>query len=137
MRARGGWLEAGALYFAMVFAVAFGLGTARVLLVVPRIGELPAVLLEAPLILMVSWAASRVCIRRFGVPAAAAPRLAMGGLAFGLLMVVEMALAVLVFGQPVATYLAKFLTTAGVIGLAAQVVFGLMPLLQIRRSALR
>lgn len=52
-------MKAGAVYFAVVFTVAFGLGMVRVLFVVPRLGPMLAVLLEAPALLLVSLAACR------------------------------------------------------------------------------
>lgn len=46
---------AGLAYFTLVFAAGFALGTARVLVLLPGVGETTAVLLELPLILTVSW----------------------------------------------------------------------------------
>lgn len=43
--------EAGALYAIIVFLIGFILGTIRVLLLIPRLGETIAVILEAPSIL--------------------------------------------------------------------------------------
>jgi uncharacterized membrane protein len=62
-------LKARAMYFVVVFSIAFVLGTIRVLLVAPRLGETIAVMIEAPLILAVSWFASRRCVRVFEVRA--------------------------------------------------------------------
>ena len=42
------------VYVAAVFAAAFVLGTLRVLLVAPRLGELAAVALELPVVLCLS-----------------------------------------------------------------------------------
>jgi len=52
-------VKVGAAYFCAVFSVAFMLGTIRVVVLVPRLGELVSVSLEAPVILAVSWLASR------------------------------------------------------------------------------
>jgi hypothetical protein len=46
---------AGALYAIIVFLIGFILGTIRVLLLAPRLGETTAVLVEAPMILAASW----------------------------------------------------------------------------------
>lgn len=132
-RAPTAWMGAGVAYVAMVFPVAFAFGTARVLLVAPRVGETVAVLLEAPLILAVSWLASRVCVRRFQVPPAVAARLAMGATAFLLLMLAELGLGLGLFGQTFEAVLAGFGSAPGAIGLAAQLGFALVPFLQIRR----
>lgn len=125
-------LQAAAVYFAIVFSLAFVLGTARTLLVAPRTGDLIAVLIEAPIILLVSWFAARWCTRRLSVPAQAPDRLAMGLAAFSLLMTVEAVLGLALFGRPLAQQFAAFGTPAGTIGLLAQVGFGLMPLLATR-----
>lgn len=133
-RAPRGWLGAGTAYVAIVFLIAFVLGAVRVMLVAPRLGPIVAVLLETPLILTVSWLASAWCVRTFRVPPAAVPRLAMGGTALVLLMLLELGVSILLFSRPLSGYLADFRSLAGAIGLAAQVAFAFVPLLQIRRS---
>lgn len=125
-------VTAGVVYFLLVFAVGFVLGTVRVVVVVPRIGELAAVVLELPVMLAVSWVLAGVLVARFDVPATRPARVAMGGVGFALLMVAEAALAVAVFGRPLAAHLAHYGTWPGVIGLAGQVGFGLMPLVRLR-----
>ena len=125
-------LAAAAVYFAIVFSLAFALGIVRTLLVAPRTGDVIAVLIETPLILLVSWFAARRCAQRFAVPARAPDRLAMGLVAFSLLMAVETALGVLLFARPLEQQLAAFATPAGAIGVLAQVAFGFMPLLAAR-----
>jgi hypothetical protein len=107
----------------------------RVLVVAPRLGATIAVLAESPLILTASWFACAWCLRRFEIPPRGRERLAMGLLAFLLLMVVEAGLAVLAFGQTPAAWLAAFHTAPGAIGLLAQVAFGLVPVVQRSRPA--
>ena len=58
---------AGIAYTVGVFAFAFAVGTIRVTLVAPRLGTLLAVVLEAPIVLAVSWRVSLWCTRRFNV----------------------------------------------------------------------
>jgi hypothetical protein len=123
-------LAAGALYFLIVFACAFVLGTIRVLWILPAMGPLVAVLLELPLVLLLSWWVSGSLIRRLAVPPTVLPRLLMGGLAFALLMLAELLLAVFAFGQTSADFLAGLATMAGLVGLSGQIVFGLMPLIR-------
>lgn len=122
--------KGGATYFAIVYLVGFVLGTLRVLLLAPRIGEVAAVLLETPIILMVSWIACRWCIKRFAVPASAQLRLVMGGVAFGLLFVGELGVSIFVFGRSLDVTVATIASPLGLIGLSAQVVFALFPLVQ-------
>lgn len=129
---------AGLGYFAIVFGVGFVLGAIRVLVVIPRIGELAAVSVEVPVMIIVSWLAARWCIARFGVGPGAADRIAMGTIAFALVMLAELALATLLFGQSAAQHFAGYVRLAGTIGLGGQVVFGLIPWLsRPRGSAVR
>ena len=72
------------------------------------------------------WA-EPVSSRKPSPPAAAGPRLAMGGVAFALLMVAEFTLSLTAFGSTPGAFFASFATPAGVLGLAGQVVFGLWP----------
>ena len=123
-------LKAGITYFAIVYLAGFVLGTARVLLVVPRFGELAAVLLETPLILAVSWTVSRWCVDRFAVPQNATPRLVMGSSALVLLLIGELGVSLFAFGRSWADTLAAFRSVPGLVGLSGQGVFALLPLFQ-------
>lgn len=84
-----------------VFVFAFAVGSIRVTLVVPRLGPLLAVIIEAPIVLAVSWVASLWCIRRFNVSFDARARTLMGAVAFTFLMLLEVGFSVFVFGEPV------------------------------------
>ena len=123
-------LKAGATYFTIVYLVGFVLGTVRVLVLVPRIGEVAAVLLETPIMLAASWIASRLCTRKFGVPPQVRPRMVMGGAAFALLILGEAGVSILALGRSWESTLAAILSPSGLIGLSAQVAFALLPLLQ-------
>ena len=122
-----------AIYFGMVFAAAFALGALRVTVVVPRVGALVAVLIEVPIVLGISWIACRHVVRWFEVPSEWRPRLAMGILAFMLLMIAEPAIAIFGFGRSLAQYLGEFQSTAGLIGLLGQIAFALIPVGQVLR----
>jgi hypothetical protein len=117
--------KAALAYWAAVFALAFVIGALRVTWLAPRIGETGAVLIEVPVILAASWFAARWAVRRFAI-ASAGQAVAMGALAFALLMASE-ALLALVIGAGVAAWLAGMASTAGAIGLAGQVAFAVMP----------
>jgi hypothetical protein len=54
--------EAGALYATIVFLIGFILGTIRVLLLVPYLGKMTAVIIEAPIMLAASWFVCRWCV---------------------------------------------------------------------------
>lgn len=125
-------LGAAVPYFAVVFAAGFVLGAVRVLALAPALGDFVAVLVELPAMLGVSFFAARWAVARFSVAAQVGRRLAMGGLAFGLLIVAEAVLAILVFGQTLHDFFGGLLLPSGAAGLAGQAVFGLMPLLLMR-----
>jgi hypothetical protein len=127
-------IRAGALYFAIVFPVGFALGALRTLIIAPRLGETLAVLLEAPVILTVSGFVAAWCVRRLKVPAAPRSRLAMGGVAFALLMVAELGVSLIVFDRSISQYLAGYRSAAGALGLGAQLAFAWAPLALTWRS---
>lgn len=121
---------AGIAYTGGVFAFAFAVGTIRVTLVAPLLGTLLAVVLEAPIVLAVSWRVSLWCTRRFSVNPDSRSRVLMGAVAFSVLMLLELGFSVLVFGETVDQYLAKYGSTPGVIGLVMQVCFATLPWVQ-------
>ena len=123
---------AGIAYTLAVFAFAFAVGTIRVLVVAPRLGPLLAVILEAPVVLAVSWRVSLWCTRRFNVSYDSRARVLMGTVAFSFLMVLELGVSVLAFDETPAHYFAKYASTPGVIGLAMQVCFATIPWIQSR-----
>jgi hypothetical protein len=125
-------IVAGILYFAAVFAIAFCLGTVRVLLVAPRRGETLAVLLELPVVLWASWACCGALVTRLAVSPRPGDRVMMGGVAFVVLQAAEALLAIFVFGRSPTVYLAAFTTLAGQLGLAGQIGFALIPLVRRR-----
>jgi hypothetical protein len=130
-------LIAGVQYFAIVFAAGFVLGTLRMTVFVPRIGELAAVALEVPAMLAISWLVCARIVRARRVPRNAAARLAMGGLALALLLGAEWALGFALSGRGAGEQLAAWLAPAGLLGLGAQLAFALVPLAQARRGRAR
>jgi len=126
MSGAGRVVRAAASYWAVVFALGFVLGTVRVLWVIPRIGMVPATLLELPVILAASWFAAGWLVRRFALKAGG-EALAVGALAFAILMAAECALAGVLSGQSPAQWLAGLAEPHAVLGLAGQVLFALMP----------
>lgn len=121
-------LRAALIYFGVVFAAAFLIGVLRVTLVAPKIGALAAVALEVPLILGLSWLVAGRVLARW--PLVLRRRIAMGVLAFVCLMLVEFSMAVLLFGQTPSSYMAAFAQPPGLLGLAGQVGFALIPALR-------
>jgi hypothetical protein len=123
-------LKAGVAYFAVVYAIGFLLGTVRVLLLAPLVGETMAVLFEAPIMLLISWIAARWSSGTFSVPAKLTPRLVMGGFAFVLLILGELAVSTLVFDRSWEGTAAAYRSPAGLLGLLAQLIFALLPAVQ-------
>jgi hypothetical protein len=113
-------------YWGVVFALGFVLGTLRVLWVIPRVGLIPATLLELPIILTASWFAAGWILRRFAIESQR-EALTLGVLAFVLLMAAECALAAALVGQTPKQWLAELARPHALLGLAGQVVFALMP----------
>src|SRR5664279_1961006 len=99
-------------------------------LVSPRLGALAGVLLEAPIVLTVSWIASRWCCRRWHVSQNGAIRALMGAVAFSVLMVLELGISVAAFGETVEHYIEQFGTSPGATGLAMQICFAMIPSVQ-------
>lgn len=126
-------MRAAVAYFAPVFAGGFLLGALRVTFTAPRWGPFAATLLELPPMLLLSWLVCRWAVRRFAVPARPASRLAMGGIAFALLMAAELGLGVFGFGETPAAHWARYAEPASQLGLAGQLGFALMPLLALLR----
>lgn len=118
--------RAGIVYTLGVFVFGFVLGTIRVTLVAPRLGDLMAVILEAPIVLAMSWRMSLWCSRRFNVSRDFRVRALMGTVAFLVLMLLELGVAVLVFAEILDYYFAKFVSAPGVVGLAMQVCFAVI-----------
>jgi hypothetical protein len=122
-------VRAGLLYAGAVFAAGFALGVLRVLLLVPRLGEVASVLLELPVMLALSWILCGRVLRRIRVPSEASARVQMGGVALLVLWVAE-AVMLVVLGTPVAEVPAAFVGGAGRIGILGQIVFATFPLLR-------
>ena len=123
-------IVAGATYFLIVFLVAFALGVVRTSWLVPTIGAGPALAIELPLILALSWHVCRGLVGRFGIGPEAGPRLLMGATAFALLTAAELLLSVVVIGQSPGDFLRGYATWLGAAGGLAQLVFAVFPLLQ-------
>lgn len=125
-------VKTGALYFALIFALGFVLGTVRVLWLAPMAGETLAVLAEQPIMLTASWFVARWLVTRHRL-GAMRDRALMGVVALLLLFTVEPLLAVLLFDQTPQAWLTGVVTMPGPIGLAGQILFGLIPLFVAQR----
>jgi len=94
-----GTLKAGAVYFALVFAAGFMLGTIRTLWVVPRLGVRTAELAEAPVMFCISILAARWVVRHIQFSPLRSRRLAVGCIALGLMLLAEFTLGLWIRGM--------------------------------------
>ena len=117
-------LAAAASYFGAVFALGFVLGVLRTLVLLPLTGPLVAVAIELPLMLGASWWMAGRLRRRW--PLAPGAALAMGAIAFALLMAAETAIS-LASGRSLGGHLALYAEAAHQLGLAGQLAFALFP----------
>jgi hypothetical protein len=124
----------GIAYFALVFALGFLLGTVRTFFVrdAPSGGRLLGVLIELPIMVSASWFLCRYVIHRFAVASTVVARAVMGGIAFALLLLAELAVGALLFGRSPGEHFALYRDASYALSLAAQIAFALMPLVQLR-----
>jgi hypothetical protein len=127
-------MKAGVSYFALVFSLGFLLGTIRTLLVpdMPGQSRFVGVLIELPIMLAASWFLCGAVVRRCKVANTISARVQMGAMAFALLIFAEMLVGVLLFGRTPQAHFALYRDASYALGLAAQIVFALMPLLRLR-----
>ena len=115
----------GLIYFTLIFSLAFVTGAARGLVVEPRLGAATAVLLEVPVLILASWIIARHLLRD---GALTLPQCAvMGATAFTLTMGAEASLSAIMRGQSLGEWAAAVASPIGLVGLAGQLAFGLMP----------
>lgn len=122
-------LIAATVYFFVLFALGFVLGTIRVLFVAPRIGVLSATLAEVPMMLIAALLMCRWAIRRWQVPTTLSARGAMALWFLVLLALFETLVGVALFGRTLSGTWAGLATPAGLLGLSAQAIAALLPLL--------
>ena len=122
-------IEAGVLYFALVFGAGFVLGTVRTLWVVPRVGTRTPELLETPIMLVVTILVARWIVLRLAVPAVASARLGMGCIALLLLLVAEFGFMLWLRGLTIREYFASRDPISGTVYYLMLAVFAAMPFL--------
>lgn len=125
-------IKAGITYFVLVFGVGFVLGVIRVTLLVPRLGERTAELIEMPFMFVAIVVSARLIIWRFRLPASAMIRLGAGCLALGLLVGAEVLLAVAIQERTLGEYVASRDSVSGGVYLAMLLLFAVMPLVLAR-----
>jgi hypothetical protein len=109
------------------------LGLVRTLWIAPLSGELVGILVEAPVMLAISWTACGWVTERLDVSDRFVDRLVMGGVALAVLVCAEAAIGMLAVGRPADEYFLRYGQSAVLLGLLAQLGFAVFPILR-RRS---
>lgn len=122
-------LEAGMLYFGVVFGVGFVLGAIRTLWIVPRIGNRKAELGELPFMIAVSFLAARYVVARLAIPPTPQPRLELGGVALALMLAAEFGLMLKLRRISLKEYFAERDPVSGTAYYLALLLFAILPLL--------
>lgn len=122
-------IKATVLYFALVFAAGFVLGTIRILLIVPHLGTRLAELMEMPLMLAITFITAHWIVQRFSVPFTVSHRLGMGCLALVLLLIAEFTLVLRLRGISIAEYFATIDPVSGTLYYIMLGIFAIAPLL--------
>ncbi|HZP02263.1 MAG TPA: hypothetical protein VFD30_18400 [Terriglobia bacterium] len=120
-------LKAGGLYFAIVFAAGFVLGTIRTLWLVPRVGVRTAELMETPVMIAVSVFAARWVVEHVRIPALWLRRLAMGAVALGLMLLAEFTFVLWIRGLTLREYFETRDPVSGAAYLLALGAFAVIP----------
>lgn len=125
------------VYFFLVFMTGFILGTFRVLILAPAIGERYAELIEMPFMLVAIYFAAKYVVARArnrAAPTTVLAALATGAIALALLLLLEFTLVLKIQGMTLDDYLASrdpVSASAYVLGLIA---FMVMPYMHIRKQ---
>jgi len=127
-------LKAGALYFALVFGAGFVFGAVRVLWAVPRFGERLGVLMETPIMLIVTITAARWIVGRLTLPASRMRLLGVGLVGLGFLLAAEFTVVLWLRGLTISDYFASRDPVAGNVYFVMLGIFTVMPLLLARRG---
>lgn len=126
--------KAGVLYFTIVFATGFVLGTIRTLLIAPRLGARTAELMESPLMLAISFLAARWIVRQMPLPFLVRQRMGMGAIALVLLLATEFSFVLWLRGMSLREYFATLDPVAGPVYYVSLLLFALAPILVERKS---
>lgn len=129
-----GLIRTAVVYWAVVFAAGFVLGTVRVLWGAATLGEGLFQAIEIALLLALGWVVARRLVRR-GWIAGEGAALTVGALAFALLLAAEAALGLTLFGETLPHWLASLTHPPRLWGLISQNVFALTPWAVVRVGA--
>ena len=126
-------LSAGLVYAALSFAIGATLGPVRELALAPRIGGLPAALLEAGAMAALLWLAARLVLARLEPPPTPRSRAVVAGMAVGCVLALEVALGIALDATGLAANRPPRGGTEQAIGLALLLWLAILPFL-VRRG---
>jgi hypothetical protein len=121
-------LIAGLIYAASLLALGVVLGAFRTFLFEPWLGAWPALLIELPVILYAAWHLTGMAMEGRDLTRAGAG--AMGAVAIVLLLIGEVILSQMLAGRTVMAHLALYAEPRHQLGLIAQVLAGLFPVIR-------
>lgn len=124
-------LQATTLYFLLVFGAGFVLGTGRVLILVPLLGERAAELLEMPLMLAVIVAAASWVVRH-KLDGRQSSALSVGFIATGLVLLADLCVGVWLRGISATDVFLNRDSVSGSAYYVALLLFAVMPAILIR-----
>ena len=115
-------------YFGLVFAAGFVLGTLRVLVFEPRIGEHYAELGELPVMTLISLVAARYVVTRFRIRDRVSAGLT-GGVALLILLTIEFTVVLGLRGLSLSDYIVTRQSVVGAAYAVSLLLFALFPLI--------
>jgi hypothetical protein len=126
-------LGAAVAYVGAIFTLGFVCGVVRNLFIIPLVGPIAAVALELPVMLAASWlwSSHRIAPQKFTL----LQSLVVGSVAFGLLMLCELAVSVGILHRDLNSHVAAYAQPEAQLGLVGQLGFALIPaILRLSRS---
>ncbi|TVQ56675.1 MAG: hypothetical protein EA355_06395 [Rhodobacteraceae bacterium] len=126
-------MQAGLIYFALVFVAGALVSVVRDVVLAPNIGLRLAELVEYPLLFLVIMGSANWTIHRFGLKGQRGPRAVMGSVAFLLAVTIGALLVLLIRGQSLVEYAANRHPLTGAVYLMMLGLVAAMPLLVGRR----
>jgi hypothetical protein len=128
-------IRAALAYFAIVLGTGFVLGVFRVPILVPRIGERWAELVEMPIMAAVIFFAAGYILRRFPEMRSPGRSLGAGGLALALSIAAELALVILLQDRTMAEFVRSRDKISGSVYIGLLLVFAVMPRIRLSNDA--
>jgi hypothetical protein len=122
-------IEAGLVYFALVFGLGFLLGSIRVPFIVPRIGQRYAELIEMPFMLLGIVLAAQFIFSYFTMPNTMLTYICVGLIALILVIMAELLLVIVLQRSTIKQYLKNRDPISGTAYIALLIIFAVMPLI--------